>query len=133
MDTWSGVPTSSTPQTSCTVDDATEPTHFVKVKNLKTHNRKVFVNGIVQSSNNKARFSGPSSIVSDDRHWADSASLYGSPGTDEHTFQQVTLEKESAGQENIEVTIEYENSWDPGTRNRADRPSQPLVFRITVA
>jgi hypothetical protein len=69
MEIWSGSERrNSQPQLECTVDATSSPTHVVEIKNFRTYDRTVYIQGIVQTHHNRARFHGPSFIVQDDRH-----------------------------------------------------------------
>jgi len=130
METWSG---NRSPKKILICDiDKDEIKHIVYIINDKTYKRDVFVKGINDSKNNRAKFQGPNFIVKNDDLWEDSKTIYSVPRPDRWYFERAALSKKSSGPEEIKVEIEYEDSWNPNNRFRADQDSYPLVFTINL-
>jgi hypothetical protein len=133
IETWSGLSkVNGKPQKICTIDDTTEAAyHFAEIQNFKTYDRHLTVKGIIAARSNRAKFQGP--FIVTEREWEEVKTVYHSPGTDIATFDCSEIVKKVKGQETIKTEVEYEDSWNPGVKKRADDPAKAVVFSITVS
>ena len=116
----------------CSIGNQTAATHMVKITNYRTHDRKIYVEGGITSNVSNAKFGGNPAIVLSQKKWEEFLTVSRAPGNNITYFEKVRIEKVLKGTESIKIEVEYEDSWNPGNKIKANNPAGQTSFDVDL-
>lgn len=125
LTTWAGAVAGHEPLENCQVDDSSKVLHCVKVKNLKSYEADVLIEGeIAEKVIYKVRFSG-AGVDATGTSWAWKVERLGN--LEERVISHVAIEKHQIGTETIHTRAGF--TW---VLKGQMEPAPPLRFSVTV-
>jgi hypothetical protein len=133
IETWSGSRnTQGDAVLVCSIENQTVANHMVKITNYRTHDRKIYVEGSITSNVSNAKFVGKPCIVLNPKKWEESLTVSSALGDNITYFEKARIEKVSNGRESIKLEVEYEDSWNPGNKIKANNTAGQISFSVDL-
>lgn len=128
MLTWcGGLGSDDKPQLGCSVDDQHSTTHFVKLDNLKTYDRKIQLRG--ELLRGRAEFKEEEARVKVTSEWEYEFDLARS-ASERVKAAQIHKKVNTTGSEWVDLDLKYNHQWTPNLMETAN--TSRLRLRIDV-